>query len=249
MNMFKIKINFLTYILIFLLLYSGYKNILIIVFIVFFFHEVGHIFFCIFFHVKITSLEIYPFGGFLKINNCINYSVVKSLFIASGGLLFQVILYVINYYFIKNKLLTYYNEIIFITNIIPIVPFDGNRIIQIFLSNYMSYYFSLVISYFVSVLTTLLVILYFYESHSFNYFYLIFSITYLFKEISNLKVLFNSFLLERYLYDFSFKKRKNHKYFSFNKMHINKYNYFYVNGWKNEQYFLRKRFDKSSEFC
>lgn len=234
MSIFKVKVNYLTYIYVLLFLFSGYKKNLTYIFIVFIVHEFGHLFFCKLFNIKIQSIEIYPFGGIIKIDNLINFSILKKFLISSGGLIFQLLLL-----FIQNNTLFYYNKLIFCLNILPILPLDGSKVLQNILFNFFSYYKSVLISYIASVITLIIIIFY-----SNNYFLLIFSLSFLIKDIYNFSFIFNKFLLERYMYDFHFKKSKYYKHVNLKKLQINKLGYFYEYTWKNEKYFLSKIFDK-----
>lgn len=240
MNINKIKINFLTYIFICLFLFSGYKNNVLCILFIFIVHELGHIFFCILFHVKIVKIEIFPFGGNLKLNIPINYSLIKLFFISSGGLIFQLFLLLINFLFIHNEMLNSYNYLIFIFNVLPIIPLDGFKIFQCILYNFIPYYYALVFSFIVGAL--FLVVILFYSDNLALFF---FSFVFLIKNVSLLLVYFNKFLLERYLYKFKYKKSKYYRRLSFKKLRINYFGYFYDNGWKDESYFLCKKFDKN----
>lgn len=242
--MFKIKINCLTYIFIALFIYSGFKNDILIAIFVLLIHELGHVFFCKLYKVKILCIEIYPFGGIIKLHKLINYPIIKDLFIASGGILFQMILCIVNYFFIKNPIITFYNSLIMSLNLIPVIPLDGSKVLQIVISSFMSYYSSLIISYIISLVSLLIIIVFYLFFNKFNIVLIMFSLFFLCKEIRKILYVFNKFLLERYLYNFSFKKSKKYKRCSLKKLQINRLGYFYVGEWKSEQYFLRKKFDK-----
>ena len=205
MNISKIKINLFTYLFIILFIFSGFKKDLIILIFVFIIHEFGHLFFIKFFNIEILSVEIYPFGGMIKTNNFINYPIYKNILISSGGLLFQIILYFINLFFLKNEIISFYNNLIFITNLIPVVPLDGSKIAYFIFLKFFSYYKSLIISY-----------------------------------------LFHRFLLERYLFDFNFKKNKYYKNTNLKNLAINKYGFFLEKTWKTEKEILSKKFDNCS---
>lgn len=245
MSISKIKINYFTYVLMFLFLFSGFKQNLLCIFTVFIIHELGHLFFCKLFKIYIIKLEIYPFGGILKINKLINYSILKSIFISSGGLIFQLLLCLINSFIIKSRMLDYYNNLIFFMNIIPVIPLDGSKIMHEILTLFVSFYLSKIITYLISFLSIIIIVLYFYINGEYNLFFIIFSLSFLIKEIMEFAFIFNRFLLERYLYDFKFKRIKKHRFLNLKKLHLNQFSYFYQNGWKDEKYFLAKRFDKN----
>ena len=246
MNIFKVRISIITYLVIILFLFSGFKNDLFILFIIFIVHELGHLFFINLFKVKLLSLEIYPFGGVIKIDSLINFSLIKQFFIAAGGLIFQLILYFVNDLIIKSNLINYYNSMFFVLNILPIIPFDGSKIFEIILSNFISYYLSLILNLLFNLVSLLVLVYYFYISKSFNIVLLTISIIFFVKYISVINYKYNRFLLERYLYNFHFKKYKFYKKINLKKLLINKEGYFLENYWINEKEILHKKFDNCS---
>ena len=99
LNMKTIKINFLTIYFLLLLFLCGYLKVGLIIFFIVIFHELGHILFIKLFNYKIVSINIYPFGGITKINKDINTPVNKELIIAAAGVIFQLLLFMMVYYF------------------------------------------------------------------------------------------------------------------------------------------------------
>ena len=98
-NIFRIDGS--TYLLMLFGLLSGYiKNVFIILIIVLI-HEIGHVFFFYLFNIEIESIVIYPFGGVSKINKRIHERIYKDIFISLGGILFQLILFIIMYFLYK----------------------------------------------------------------------------------------------------------------------------------------------------
>ena len=248
MNISKLKINYLTYLFIIMFLFSGFKNNLILLFIVFLFHEMGHLFFIWIFKINIISMEILPFGGVIKLDNLINYPLTKRFLVASGGIIFQLLLLLLNAFIIKSNLIEKYNLMFLFINIVPVIPLDGNKLFQILLSNYVSYYISLISSYVVSIISILFIVIGCYLKNSINYGLILILILFLIKELREFSYIFNRFLLERYLYDFKFKKRKYYRNCNLKNLHINKYGFFFENTWKNEKELLSKKFDNCSYF-
>ena len=243
MNTHKLKINCLTYMFILLFLLSGFKNNIIWILFVFFVHELGHLFFCKLFRVKIISINIYPFGGVIKLDKPLNYSIFKDLLISLGGISFQLILQIINLLLIKSSILSFCNLLVLKWNITPIIPLDGSKILQILFSKIFPYYVSLVLSYILSFVFIATIILF-----SGNLGLATFSFMFLIKHIMDLSHVFNRFLLERYIYNFNYKKYKYFNIFNLKKIYLEKGCFFYENTWKYEKYFLGKRFDKNQEF-
>lgn len=240
MNTFKIKVNYLTYIVIILFLYSGFKNNLLYIVIIFIIHELGHVFFCRLLRVKIISIEIYPFGGIIKLNSLINDSILKKFLISSGGIIFQLGLFVLNFLFFKNSVIYSYNLYFLFINIIPVIPLDGSKIVQNLLCLFFPYYLSLIVTCIISVIS-LVFVSFFIKNITF----FVFSLVFIIRDLKNIYYYFNKFLLERYLYNFNYKKCRYYKRFNLKKLQISRSGYFYENGWKNEKYFLSKIFDKN----
>ena len=90
-----IKVNFLTIYFLLLLFLCGYVRVGLIIFFIVLIHELGHVFFIKLFKYKIESITIYPFGGITKIYKDINTPIKKELLIASGGIILQLILFII----------------------------------------------------------------------------------------------------------------------------------------------------------
>ena len=248
MNIKIIKVNFLTYLFVFLIIYSGYINYLIYFSIVFIFHELGHIFFAKLFNIKILKIEIFPYGGMIKLNKKLNIEIYKDFLIAAGGFIFQFILLAINLLFIKNNLLNYINKLIFVMNIIPVIPLDGSQLFFIFFSKYLSYFQSLKLFYLFDILFLLLTISYGFFMGDLNVSYIIFCFCSFIIQVKAKDYRLNSFYLERYLYCFPFKKIK---YQIKNDIHFLKReekSFFYDNNWKSEKEILTKKFDNCSEF-
>ena len=212
----KIKINNYTYIFLFLCCICGYiKNILIIFFICFF-HELGHVFFIKTFNYNIISIEILPFGGFTNIDKHLNSNINKDLIISFGGIISQILLFIIFFIFkkyfniITYNLLIYYNFLIIIFNILPIIPLDGNNIIHLLLEKIFPYELAYKINAYISIILLLLFIIINYIFKFDNYFIISFLIYKLFLYIKNYKYLKNRFLLERLIYNIDYNKINNY---------------------------------------
>lgn len=211
-----LKINTYTYIFILLCMLCGFiKNILIIFFICII-HELGHIFFIKLFKYKIIKIEIYPFGGYTLIEKNINSNINKDIIISFGGVIFQTILLILLYLF-KNmfNIITYnlfikYNLIIILFNLIPIIPLDGNRILNLIFDKIFSYTLSYKINGVVSILFLLLFIIYNYIYNIDNYLIISFLLYKMIMYIKEYKYCKNKFLLERIIYDIPYKKIDNH---------------------------------------
>jgi len=234
----KFKINNYTYVFFLICALCGYIKNISIIFFICFIHELGHIFFIKLFKYKIIKIEFYPFGGFTKLEKKINTSINKDLVIAFGGIFFQIV-FILILFLLKNKInfITYnlfvnYNLILILFNMIPIIPLDGNNIIHLLLEKFFSYYMSYYINFIISIICLVLFLMINYIYHLDNYFIISFLFYKSVEYIKNFKYLKHRFLIERYLYDFEYRKidndTKNIKHLRRNVFHYFKENNKYI---------------------
>ena len=198
----KFNINIFTYLYFLVCLSCGYIRNVLIIFFICLIHEMGHIFFIKLFKYKVVSIDIYPFGGYTKVDKMINTSINKDILISLGGILFQSILYLFTY---NYSLFTYYNLIILVFNLLPIIPLDGNKVLNLFLEKKYSYYLSYKLNIFISIIFLILFITYNYLYNLDNIIIILFLIFKLLDTLKYYKYLYNRFLLERYLYNIEYK--------------------------------------------
>ena len=246
MNIKKIEVNVSTYFFIILCLFSGFMFRLPYLLLIFLVHELGHILFCFFFKVNILKLEIYPFGGVFQIDKDLNIEIYKDFLISFGGILFQIIFFFINRFLLKNTTLEHYNLLFLSVNLLPIIPFDGSKLILITLSKFISFYYSYIFYFFFSIFTDIILLINhpFFSYNSLSI--VIFSIYFIYKEIRDFPLIFNKFLMERFLNKYNLNKQ----------IYINKNNliylrrgkecFFLVDSYENEYKLLSKKFDNSS---
>lgn len=167
-----------------------------------------------FYEWNVRSINIYPFGGVIKYEGVIDKPFKEELLVSIMGPIFQVILYIIIYLLNKNYLVSnyffnifrnYHYAMIFL-NIIPIIPLDGSKVINILLNKVFSFQVSYKLLLFISIMFTILLILYI---NSYSVIFVIgFIITELFNYIKNKSFIYNRFIYERYLYPNNYKKYK-----------------------------------------
>ena len=204
-----IKVNFLTLYFLLLLFLCGYLKLGIIVFIIVVFHEMGHILFIKLFKYKIIDITIYPFGGITKIDKDINTPLNKELLIACGGIIFQLILFIIIYFVpinvITKELLYKYNMSILLFNMLPIIPLDGSIIINSLLNKIFSYKVSYYLYIIISIIFSIFYLFFNYWYSLNNYLIVSLFIIKTYYAIKNYKYLKTRFLLERYLNKYEYK--------------------------------------------
>lgn len=217
-------------------------------------HELGHIFFIKLFKYEIIKVELLPFGGFTTINEPINSNIDKDIIIALGGIIFQIILFLILFLF-KNKfnLITYnlylnYNFILIIFNLIPIIPLDGSKISELILEKFFSYHDSYHLNFYLSIFSLIIFTLINYQLKLDNYFIISFLIYKTIMYLKDYRYFQNRFLLERYLYNLDYQKIDNHtkniKDLKKNVFHYFKENNHYIN----EKAKIAQIFDKKANF-
>ena len=229
----KIKIDNTTYLLILLALLSGYiKNIFIILIIVLI-HELGHVFFFLLFKIDIVSVVIYPFGGVTSVNKRIHERIYKDILISLGGIIFQLILFIIFYLLYRNNLIvrsTYnifntYNKSVLLFNLLPIIPLDGSKFLFSLLSKYLSFKISNILSIIIGIISLIVFIIYISISGLNDLVIVIFLCIKLIEVIKNYKYIMNKFYLERIIYNNYYDGIVSNS--SVDKMKLDKYYYFY----------------------
>ena len=191
-------------------------------------HEVGHSFFIYFKGYQLDRIELYPYGGCSKFESLINISFKDELLILLAGPFFQCVgFYLLSFFIDQNYLgiLKSYHFLILSFNMLPIYPLDGGKLSHLFLTLLVSfrksYFFLFVISFFNFMLLFSFSLLFI---KKFIFFIVLFFLYVKFyQEVLKFPYYYNKFLLERYLYDFSYLKVKivNHLYkFKRNRYHF-----------------------------
>lgn len=234
----KIKFDNTFYLFLLLILVTGMFKEFTFIFILIFFHEIGHALTGIILNWKLVNITFYPYGGVTLFDKRENSSINKEIIILLMGPIFQIITY-----FILSKFYTYsyiktYHLTILIFNLLPILTLDGGKLLNLFLNKVFNYLTSFYISIVISIISIiLLIIVCFFFYNNFNLFLMsIFLFFKIIKSIKDIKYCYHRFLLERYLYDYKFNKRKISKsiyrfykecchYIEFNdeKEYLNKY--------------------------
>ena len=199
------KIHPLTYITAFIFILIGYFKFYLSFMLVLLIHELGHIIMALVFRWHIKKIVVLPLGLLLKFEDNLNKPLIEEFIISISGIIFQLIFIIL----IHNNYLVLSSNIILIFNILPIYPLDGSKVINIIINiitNFKtSYFLTLQISFIVlillicfSVINKSLIIILTFIPLLIN----------LIDLIVNRDNTFFKFLLERYLYNFEFKKNK-----------------------------------------
>lgn len=253
----KIKINNLTYLLFFICVLSGlFKNVLLI-FLIVIIHELGHVLFISKFGYAITSIDLYPFGGITKVEKDLNSPINHDLIIASGGFIFQILLFLIFSLLINLNVISVstfnlfntYNKSIITFNLLPIIPLDGFIILKSFLEKMFSFKKVYIL---VSIISIVGIFFYFQYNYIYslnNYMIITLLIYKTYMHIKNSNYIYNRFLLERYLNTYPYKKAKQEKIINFKNFKKETLHFFKVgNRYVHEREILKKKFDKNRHF-
>lgn len=246
----KIKIDNVTYLLLFLALLSGYIKRSFIILSIVLVHELGHVFFFWMFNIDVESIVIHPFGGVTKVNKRIHERIYKDVLISLGGVFFQVLLYFLFVLLYKSGFIVkstidifiQYNTGIMLFNLLPIVPLDGNKLLLAISSKFVSYKKCLIMQLVVGG-SALFMFLFFVVDSGMNdiviFIFLVVKLIELFKEN---KYILNKFYLERVLYSNYYDGIINGG--NIEGMRVNKYYFFKENGRyvREEKYLLKNRF-------
>lgn len=244
----SIRFHYTYYILAISFILCGYFSNLLVFTSIIIFHEMGHVFMAFLCGYKINKITIYSYGGLVEINSKINSLNYKDFLVSIGGIFFQIIFFSFIFYLYKIgyvreyifNIFLLYNKSILFFNILPIYPLDGSKILSSLLYYFLPYNFVNKILLYLSFFILLLLLGYY--QFNFSFMMVVSIIIYnLINYYKNVKYYFNIFLLERYLYKFSFRKSKVISDESF--MYKNKYHIFKKRGeYLTEKQYLNRRF-------
>ena len=245
------NIHFSTYLLILSFLFTGLIKNIILIYLIVIFHELGHILIIKLLGYKILRVDIYPSGGVTKIDKKINTKISHDLLIASFGVFFQILLYLIFYFlysfsFIRSstyELFLTYNTTILIFNLLPIIPLDGYQFLRCIWEILFPFKKAFKISFVISLVSVLLFVTYNQIFSLNNYLIVSFLIYKIIYEYRNFKYQNTRFQLERYLNDFPYSKIKNEKKVDLALLKKDTYHYFKKdNTYLSEKKILEKKY-------
>ena len=199
------KIHPLTYIIALIFILIGYFKFYLCFMIVLLIHELGHIIMALVFRWHIKKIVVLPLGLLLKFEDNLNKPLIEEFVISISGIIFQLVFIIL----IHNNYLVLSSNIILIFNMLPIYPLDGSKVINILINiitNFKtSYFLTLLISFIALILLICLSIINKSLILILSFIPLLINLIDL---IINKDNIFIKFLLERYIYNFKFKKYK-----------------------------------------
>lgn len=151
MNIFKIRdinIKINIFMLVMFIFYSlcGYffeTSIMVLSILI---HEIFHSIAARKYGIKISEVEIFPFGGIAKFENIRTITPKEEIIICAIGPLSNLIIIILflslRVFYFDSYLIDYIikvNKVIFIINVLPIFPLDGGKIVRAILSLFIGY--------------------------------------------------------------------------------------------------------------
>lgn len=208
-------------------------------------HELGHVLMSLLFKWKIDKIIILPFGGLTKYNELINRPLIQEFLVGISGILLQIIFYKFTHDYINYKYFSFINYFIIIFNLLPIYPLDGAKILNNLFNVITTFKNSILLTVIVSYITIIILSLLLFNTNKLLFMMFIFLFMEVNKYYQEKDLMFNKFLLERYLNEFKFEKEKVINNVS--KMKKDYRHLFYINNkYMTENTFLKKMFDINS---
>ncbi len=135
----KVKINPFFWIVIASAFITGYFKEMIMIFTIVFIHELGHAVTARFFKWTIYKIELLPFGGVAEVEDTSNKPFHEELIVILAGPVQHLWMMVLSYYCIAlpfwstydHQLFIWHNMMILLFNVLPILPLDGGRLLQL----------------------------------------------------------------------------------------------------------------------
>ena len=248
----KIKLHYTYLIMALGFVLTGYITNLLVFSSLILVHEIGHYIMAKINNFQVDKIVIYPYGGITKINCMINSDINKELMIAISGIVMQMFFYffiliLYRYNIVREyiyNMYSVYNKNIIIFNILPIIPLDGSKIINLILYKFIPFNLTNKIMVYISFI--MIMFLFIRNYYKINY-TMIMTLSIILDNIikyyKNIDYLFNRFLLERYLYNFNYNSYKEIKDISL--MYKNRIHIFHVNNkYIKEKDYIREIFNK-----
>ena len=197
--------------------------------------------------IKVEYISIYPLGGISHFKMPLNIKPIKELLILIMGPIFQIIAYLILIELLPDNknLIEYYHWHILFFNLLPIIPLDGGKLLLLFIQKIIPYYYSYKLLIVISIIISISILII--NKININIIItIILLVVLMIKEYKKIDIIYQKFLLERYLNNYHFKRKRiitNEKYFYRNLNHIIKLgdNYYL------EKDYLRKKYEKNKK--
>lgn len=140
----RVRINWLFLLLCAVYTYLGLGSEILIIFASVLLHELSHTIMAALLKVRVTEIELLPFGGQARIDDFNGLDPDREIYIALAGPIMSLSLAAIFYFLpanllLKSSLLIQINLFLGIFNFLPALPLDGGRVLRAILSLHMGY--------------------------------------------------------------------------------------------------------------
>jgi len=161
--------------------------------------------------VELDKIYLYPSGGISKFHIPLNYSFFKEFIILISGPIFQEISKLMLIFLMPKYtqyIMMYHYGILFF-NLLPIYPLDGGKLVQLILSIYIPYKDSYKVTIKISYLIIFIYFLFNISNIKISAILIIVFLIYKVKEEEKkVKYIYEKFILERYLKQYTFQHSK-----------------------------------------
>lgn len=141
----RIRINLVFLLLCALYMALGFAIEVLLILVAVLVHEISHVVIALYLGVKVTEIELLPFGGQAKIEDITGIEPDYEIYIALTGPIVSVSLAGI-FYFLQPSMSSSYlplfiniNLFLGVFNLCPALPMDGGRILRALLSKFIGY--------------------------------------------------------------------------------------------------------------
>lgn len=132
-------------------------------------HELCHLLMAYYFHFEIEKIEILPFGAYLSLHDFYFHSIGQEICVVLAGPCSHLLIYwmilSMNQSVYREYLLTM-NMFVFVFNLLPIYPLDGNRFLGLLLQSVMDLKQSLIWQLKISVFVYCLLFVFYIQTNT-----------------------------------------------------------------------------------
>ncbi len=151
-NTFKFEISILYYIVGLFCFLTGYFKDFIWISILIMIHECGHVTGAILCNWKIERVLILPFGGMTFLKESLSRPIYQEWIIVLLGPIYQMVFFLILCFLrYMNPTFMLYHFLLLGFNLLPIIPLDGSKMLQLCLESFLPYRRSKYIGLWVSI--------------------------------------------------------------------------------------------------
>ncbi|MBE4908137.1 M50 family metallopeptidase [Bacillus luteolus] len=141
-TLLKIKIHPLFWVVIGISIITAHFKELLMLFLIVFIHELGHVTGAHFFSWRIKKIQLLPFGGVAEMDEHGNRPIKEELIVILAGPITHIVLVFIGYIFYAFSIISaetldlfiFHNLVILFFNLLPIWPLDGGKLLLLLFS-------------------------------------------------------------------------------------------------------------------